>query len=569
MNAIKTLSVILATLVWIGEGYSQCQVQKLLASDAQLGDWFGLSTAIDGDWAAVGAPYEDSIFISSGAVYVFQRVGSSWVETQKLKASDAAMFSAFGSSLAIAGNVLVVGARDDTPQGILDAGAAYVFERSGSSWSQTAKLVAGDPDSQDYFGVSLATTGDRILVAAYGDDEHGWDAGAAYVFDRVGNAWVQAAKLMGNDTLPFDAFGDSVSLFGDQALIGTGNKDGPAGNAQGAAYVFENGPTGWTQVQKLLASDGAANNFFGQSVALLDTRALVGASGRSHPGAGNGGIVYAFEKTVSGWVQTQGFWADDTSTNDQLGVRMAISGDHVVVGADGDDEGIGTSGSAYDFRLSGANWIEAGKLLAEDAATSDLFGLSVAISGNTTLIGAPGCDDACTNNPNCESGAAYIFQLAPTAVQYGHCPSGAPCNNVDNHGGCRNSTNQGAVFAACASGSVTTDDLQLEVTHCPPNKLTLLFMGPGQSTTIYGDGIRVASALNGVGVFRFGGLAADAQGMAMRGPGLVAQSQTFPQTAGHIQPGTTWNFQIWYRDPQGPCHGGTNFSNGVQVVFTP
>ncbi len=243
---------------------------------------------------------------------------------------------------------------------------------------------------------------------------------------------------------------------------------------------------------------------------------------------------------------------------------MASSSDHLIGGSN-----FGDKGSAYDFRLSGSTWIQAGKLLAQDADYSDVFGVSVALSGDTVLVGAPGVDDACTNNPNCESGAAYVFELAPTAVQYGHCPSGAPCNNVDNHGGCRNSTGQGAIFAACGTGSVTTDDLQLEVTHCPPNKLTLLFMGPGQLTTIYGDGIRVASALNGVGVYRFGGAYSDSLGRVIRGPGIVAQSQSFPQTAGHIQPGSTWNFQIWYRDPQGPCHSGTNFSNGVQVVFTP
>ncbi len=569
MNTIKVLSVVLASLIWSGEGYAQCQVQKLLASDAESGDSFGFSSAIDGDWAAVGAPYESDIAVNSGAVYVFQRVGGSWVETQKLKASDASFGSVFGSSVAIAGSVLVVGATYDSPQGIAAAGAAYVFERVGPTWTETAKLVAGDPDPQDFLGSAVATTGNRILVSAYGDDAHGSDAGAAYVFDRIGSTWVQTGKLMGNDTLPFDGLGRSVSLFGDQALVGTANKDGPGGSRQGAAYVFEKGPTGWTQVQKLLANDGAANNFFGQSVALLDTQAFVGANGRSNPGAQYGGAVYAFEKTISGWVQSQEFWATDTGQVNQLGIAMAISGDHLVVSAPSDDDGGSSSGSAYDFRLSGSTWIEAGKLLTLDAATSDVLGLGIGISGNTALVGAPGVDDACVNNPNCESGAAYVFQLAPTAVQYGSCPSGAPCNNVDNHGGCRNSTNQGAVFAACGSGSVTTDDLQLEVTHCPPNKLTLLFMGPGQSTTIYGDGIRVASALNGVGVYRFGGLAADAQGMAMRGPGLVAQSQTFPPTAGHIQPGSTWNFQIWYRDPQGPCHGGTNFSNGVQVVFTP
>jgi hypothetical protein len=274
--------------------------------------------------------------------------------------------------------------------------------------------------------------------------------------------------------------------------------------------------------------------------------------------------MYAFEKTGSVWVQTQEFWPDDAADDDQLGIAMAVSNDHVII-----NSSVATTGSAFDLRLSGSTWLQAGKMLAHDPASGQGFGHAVAISGDTAIIGAFAANDACPGNPNCGSGAAYIFQLAPTATQYGHCPTGAPCNNPEAHGGCQNSTGQGAILAACGSGSVVTDDLEIEVTHCPPNKLTLLFMGPGQATAPYADGIRAASGLGGVGVYRFGGQAVNAQGSAVRGPGLVNQSHTFPQNAGHIQPGQTWNFQIWYRDPHGPCQGGSNFSNGVEVAFTP
>ncbi|HKC25740.1 MAG TPA: hypothetical protein VKF32_13410, partial [Thermoanaerobaculia bacterium] len=173
----------------------------------------------------------------------------------------------------------------------------------------------------------------------------------------------------------------------------------------------------------------------------------------------------------------------------------------------------------------------------------------------------------CTNNPNCDSGAAYIFQLALTATQYGHCPSGAPCNNTDIHGGCVNSTGQGAILAACGTGSVTTDDLQIEVTHCPANKSTLLFMGGIQVNAPFADGIRVVGG-GAPGIYRFGIIQSDANGMAMRGPGLVAQSQGF-HSNGRIQAGQVWNFQVWYRDLAGPCGHLTNYSNGVQVAFSP
>ena len=123
-------------------------------------------------------------------------------------------------------------------------------------------------------------------------------------------------------------------------------------------------------------------------------------------------------------------------------------------------------------------------------------------------------------------------------------------------------------MAACGSGSVAADDLRLELTHIQPNKLTLLFMGPAQSAVPFADGIRVAGQQQPTGIYRFGGAAADSEGRVVRGPGLVLRSQLFPPL-GRIQPGQTWNFEFWYRDNQGPCGTGTNFSNGVSVQFGP
>jgi hypothetical protein len=558
MNTISMWSLILATIVLAPHGIAQCQRQKLLAADAQIGDTFGFSVAISGDWAAVASPLSSDQINGSGAVYVFQEVGSTWVQRQKLKANDASLGALFGYSIAMSGTVLVIGAPED-----FGVGATYVFELAGSTWTQTAKLNASNPNAGDAFGVRVATTGDRILMSAPGDDQHGQDAGAAYVFDRVGTAWVQSAKLMGNDTVAFNSLG-TVSLSGDRAILGTTIKAGPGGAEQGAAYVFEKGMTGWTQTQKLLASDGASYDHFGNSVAVLGTRIVVGAAGRTHGSAGAGGTAYAYEYNGSAWALTQEFWADDTVTNDFFGGMSAIALGHIIIEA---GNGGGDTGSAYDFRPSGSTWIQAGKLLADDAAWGDILGTGLAADGDRVIAGAPGRDDACSNNPTCESGAAYIFQLAPTATQYGHCPTGAPCNNIDIHGGCANSTGQGAILAACGSGSVTTDDLQIEVTHCPAHKSTLLFMGGTQVIAPYADGIRVVGG-GPPGIYRFGIIQSDANGMAMRGPGLVAQSQGF-HSNGRIQAGQVWNFQVWYRDLAGPCGHFTNYSNGVQVAFAP
>jgi hypothetical protein len=537
---------------------AQCQKQKLVAAEGQQWDEMGWAVAIAGDWAAVGAPYVNG----TGAVYLFHRVGATWLETQRLEANGAG--ETFGASIAMSGGTLVIGAPGDSPPGYPWAGSTYVFSLAGSTWSQSAKINPTQMHSGDGFGRPVALSGDRLLIGAPNDDSHGQDSGAAYIFDLVGASWVQTAKLVGDDVQWGWGPHLCVGLDRDQAVIGVPFYSSAGQVARGAVFVFENGPNGWTQTQRLLASDGVADDSFGWSVAVLGTRLTVGASAKSHPGASHGGAIYAFEKGGSVWLQTQEFWPDDAAGDDRLGNAMAISSEHVITNSNA-----AIAGSAFDLRLSGSTWIQAGKMLAADAAFSDVFGGSVAISGDTVIIGAIGCDDACPGNPNCESGAAYIFQLAPTATQYGHCPIGAPCDNPNTHGGCQNSTGKGAILAACGSGSVTTDDLELEVTRCPPNKLTLLFMGPGQAAAVYADGIRQASPLNGVGVYRFGGLPANAQGTSIRGPGLVAQSHGFPQPLGHIQPGQTWNFQIWYRDPQGPCQGFSNFSNGVEVTFTP
>jgi hypothetical protein len=193
--------------------------------------------------------------------------------------------------------------------------------------------------------------------------------------------------------------------------------------------------------------------------------------------------------------------------------------------------------------------------------------LRVGLSGTTAIAGALGDDDACPTNPACNSGSAYVFELAPDAVQYGSCPSGAPCNNADDHGGCANSTGQGAILAACGSGSVAADDLVLEVRHLPPGVFAILFMGPEQVQVPFGDGIRCVGP-GTAGLFRFPVQNAGATAAITLGPGIAAWSQGFPP-AGLIAPGSTWNFQCWYRDPLGPCGGTFNLSNGLSASFLP
>ena len=567
---MKTLNV----LLWVGtlgiarEVSAQCQLQKLVAFDAGAGDQFGRRIAASGDWLIVGAPHDADLGIASGSAYVYQRQGPSWVETQKLYASDGGDSDEFGYEVGISGDIAVLTAPSDFPMGILTGGSAYVFERSGNSWVETGKLFPNDASPQDHFGEAVAISGSRIVIGTPQDDPVGSSSGSAYVFEKVGSVWTQTAKLVASDGAQADAFGYSVAIEGDSIVIGSLTDDGPAGQSNsGSAYVFEHMLGTWAEKQKLLPNDPAANQLFGTSVSISVSNVLVGASQDSTAGPVSGS-VYVFEKQGPTWIQTQELTASDSNAQTYFGAFLTHVGTTAIIGAPGDSDTSFTCGSSYEFRRSGPTWIQAGKMLAADGTQGGALGTSVALTGSAAIASAPLTDDACPGVQSCDSGSVYAFELAPTAVQYGSCKSISACGNFDGHGGCDNADGQGAVLAACGSGSISTDDLRLELTRSRPNKLTLLFMGPAQCQVIYNNGIRVAGPQNPTGIYRFGGAQADAQGRVLRGPGLAVFSQSFPPL-GRIQSGQTWNFQVWYRDPNGWCGGNTNFSNGVKVAFIP
>jgi len=545
---------------------AQIQVAKLTASDVEQDDHFGHSVASSGDWLVVGKPWDNDVAAGSGAVYAYLCGGDDWIETQKLKASDAEFADFLGWSVAIDGWVCVAGAYYESPLGISAAGSAYVFELSGGVWAQSAKIWASDASPNEFFGYAVAASGDRLLIGAREDNEFGYVAGAAYVFDHVGPNWVQSAKLTASDAMSGDGFGLSVSLWGDFALVGS-TSDGPAGGEQGAAYVFQRFGPVWTQVAKLVNSDAAYQDYFGSAVAIRQDLALVTAQHHDH-GAISGGAVYVFERQNGVWIETQELRAHDPIIGHNFGFSIDVRDDVALFGAIGDGASAYTgTGAAYIFSRSLTGWVEAGKFIANDASSYDNLGNSVALSGNLAFVGSALDDDVCPSNINCQSGAAYVFEIAPDARQFGHCASSAPCGNIDTHGGCVNSTGVGATLAAGGSSSVAQDELRFEVRQMQPAKSAIVFMGAGQGQTVLGDGLRVVASA-GSGFYRYPLHQSDTDGSFVLGPGLVAHSQNFPQS-GHLLAGSTWNFQCWYRDPAGPCGQGTNLSNAVEVTMTP
>jgi FG-GAP repeat protein/putative Ig domain-containing protein len=384
------------------------QQQKLEASDAAGGDNFGESVAISGETVVVGARLDDGTGGGEqGSAYVFVRSGTSWSQQQKLEAADAAAGDQFGRSVAISGETLVVGARLDDGAAGSDQGSAYVFVRSGGVWSQQQKLEASDPGAGDNFGESVGIDGETIVVGALQHNgAAGSNQGSAYVFVRSGGVWSQQQKLEAADAAADDQFGHRVAISGETLVVGARLDDGAAGSDQGSAYVFVSSGGVWSQQQKLETSDAAGGDLFGVSLAISGNTIVVGAQGDDGTAGDAQGSAYVFVRSGGVWSQQQKLEAADAAAFDLFGVSVAISGNTIVVGASLDDGTAGDAqGSAYVFARSGGVWSQQQKLEAADAAGGDNFGNSVAISGNTIVVGAS-LDDGTAGDAQ---GSAYVF----------------------------------------------------------------------------------------------------------------------------------------------------------------
>ncbi len=318
----------------------------------------------------------------------------------------------FGYSVAMSGDYAIVGAPNDHPYGD-NQGAAYVFVRSGNIWTQQARLIARDGNAGDFFGGSVAISGDYVLIGASGDgDGEGnafamYDIGAAYVFVRSGSTWTQQAKLLANDGAPYDSFGSGVALSGDYAFIGADGDDMSALKVeQGSAYVFVRSGSTWTQEAKLIADDGDTKDYFGRTVAISGNYLLVG-SGNDDVGSNTDqGSVYVFVRSGTAWTQQAKLTASDGASEDYFGASLAISGDYAIIGAYGDDMGANVDqGSAYVFVRSGSTWTQQAKLLASNGSDKHYFGSSVAIFENTAVVGAGNL-----NGPTGDMGTTYMFR---------------------------------------------------------------------------------------------------------------------------------------------------------------
>ena len=402
---LSLFSLLFSTLVFTeASSMTMQELNKLTDPDGATDDIFGHSVAISGNTVIVGAPGHNS-YAGVAYIYEYQSETNTFVKKASLSNSHN-VANSFGRSVAISGDTVIVGADDENCTGGEYCGAAYLFEKPASGgWidtTESTKLTASDSTEYDWFGNSVAISDDTAIVGVGGDSD------SAYLFEKpTSGGWVNATenvKLTAPEGTEYNLFGYRVAISGNTAIVGAIGSD----SSPGTVYLFEKPVSGWAAAAeniKLTNSAGVAGGYFGISIAISDDTVIVGAD-RDDDGGSGFGAAYLFEKPASGgWVdaaESAKLIASDSAKYDRFGKSVAISGNTVIVGASRVDN---DSGSAYLFEKHPAEgWTSAieSKLTASDSAAGDNFGYSVALSGDTAIVGARGY--------NSDSGSAYIFK---------------------------------------------------------------------------------------------------------------------------------------------------------------
>ena len=376
--------------------FSVGEKQILNSTTFEIASSFGRAIYISGDGtrAIVGAYSEDLSGLNQGAAYVYVKVGGVWLLEARLTASDLQDGDFFGVSVAMSsdGTRVAIGASSEDGAGA-NRGAAYVFTRSGTTWSEEQKLTASDTSDGDFFGSALDinSDGSTLIVGTVGEDGSGSDRGAVYVFTRSGVTWAQEQKIVASDTENDDNFGYRISVSddGNTVVVGTPFEDG-SGSDRGAVYVFTRSGVTWAQEQKIVASDTANNYYFGTDVSLSsDGDTLVVGSNGS---ASGGGSAYIFTRSSTVWTEQQIITALDAAANDSFGTSLMLSDNTIVVGAYSEDGDGSNRGAVYVFYKDDTLWVQKSKLTASGASDGDTFGeyLGVSSDGLSILVGLAG-----------------------------------------------------------------------------------------------------------------------------------------------------------------------------------
>ena len=368
------------------------QLATVIAPDGAANEQFGLNIAIDGDTMVVGTPNTQvGTNFGQGCARVFVRTNGVWSLQQTLVASNGTSSSNFGASVAISGDTIVAGVPGDRVGNNFNQGTARVFTRVNGVWTQQATLSAATGAFSDQFGKAVAISGDTVAVGMPGASVSGmFNRGAARVFVRSGTSWSEQATLVAADGAFNDQFGSSIAISGDTVAVGVPSDAVGSNFAQGSVSVFVRTGSSWSAQQSLTAPDGAASDFFGRSVAISGDTLVIGANQDDIGTNNDQGSVRVFARSGSAWTQQQVLTAFDGAALDNFGWSVGISGDTIVAGVRQDAVGANQyQGSARVFARSGVSWTEQATLAASNGIASEFFGSGVAISGTTIAVGAP------------------------------------------------------------------------------------------------------------------------------------------------------------------------------------
>jgi hypothetical protein len=394
------------------------QIKKILPSDGEASELFGLSVDISGNYAIVGMPHDDDYGVYSGSAYIFQKDEggtNEWQQIKKLIGSDFSSNDYFGHSVSISGNYAAVSAWYDDEMGS-DAGAVYIFsinEGGTNNWGEIKKITAFDGNDYDQFGSSVDINGEYLIVGANGDKYSGYDYGSAYIYkkDEGGtDNWGYVQKLWSSDPGDNDNFGWAVAICSDYAIVGAKFDDDNGSNA-GTADIYkrtEGGTDNWGHIKKLNPASTEAGDEFGFSVDINNDFAAAGAYKHTIPSGSDGeGVSYVFARDEGGadnWGETNMLQDPNPGIDDYFGYSVNLDENYLLIGAEQDEINGTRCGAAHLFHHDGSTWTYVDSLLAGDGASYDRFGGAVSINNGYATISSRYDDDNGTS-----SGSAYIF----------------------------------------------------------------------------------------------------------------------------------------------------------------
>ena len=377
-KTISALLLFLFSLPFICSGHAATAVTTLLPINASSNNGRGFTVEIDGDYLLCGAPLDDDDGEYAGAAYVYKKTNSTWTQTAKLKPSDGSAGRAFGHQVSLDGDYAVVGCIEPLLN-TTHAGSVYIFHRVGETWTQSAKITPQTGTAQG-FGSAISLHGDRLLIGEYEDsDISGMRAGVAYIYQRTGNIWSETARLLPSDLALWDYFGLTVALYDDYAFIGSLYKDEHLPNT-GAVYVFKENGGNWSEVAKLTdPTSTTEGSLFGSSLDLYGHYAVIGSGSSSN----DSGAAYIYEESGGTWVKTKKLVPSNVVASQRFGHSASLTDQYAIIGALGDPD------AAYLFQRNGSDWIETEKLTGSLVNQDENFGFSVSCQNSTFVIGAP------------------------------------------------------------------------------------------------------------------------------------------------------------------------------------